>query len=106
MSDQTGDETAGPPRSTRSRRVASTGVVAPPDPEAALATKCSPHDRADVAAVPRIKAGDMIGHHEIIRPLGAGGMGEVHLARDIRLGRLVALKFLTDTVHAQRFIPE
>ena len=31
-----------------------------------------------------------IGHYEIIRQIGAGGMGEVYRARDKRLGRQAA----------------
>src|SRR4028118_196394 len=34
------------------------------------------------------------GHYEVIGPIGSGGMGEVFVARDPRLGRKVAIKML------------
>ena len=40
--------------------------------------------------------GTQLGAYEIIAAIGAGGMGEVYRARDIRLNRDVALKVLPD----------
>ncbi len=37
-----------------------------------------------------------IGAYQILSPLGRGGIGEVHLALDARLGRKVAVKLLPD----------
>src|SRR5262249_32187508 len=55
--------------------------------------------------------GAHLNHYEIITPLGAGGMGEVYLARDTRLERKVALKllpaeFTRDRDRVRRFIQE
>jgi eukaryotic-like serine/threonine-protein kinase len=42
--------------------------------------------------------GTTIGHYNILRPLGKGGMGEVYLAHDTKLDRDVAVKVLPESL--------
>src|SRR5246127_4580434 len=48
-------------------------------------------NHTDATPLPR---GTRLGPYEVVGPIGAGGMGEVYRARDMRLDRCVALKIL------------
>jgi serine/threonine protein kinase len=39
-----------------------------------------------------LSSGEQLGHYKILSMIGKGGMGEVYLGTDIRLGRPVAIK--------------
>lgn len=45
---------------------------------------------------------ETLGHYEVLNPIGAGGMGEVFVARDPKLGRKVAIKMLPPRLTVER----
>src|SRR2546430_1471339 len=56
----------------------------------------------------KLDAGMRLRQYELIRELGRGGMGHVFLARDVKLARRVAIKFLATTSReaTERFLAE
>ena len=67
---------------------------------------------AEIIIEPKnLEMGKSFGHYEIIKQIGAGGMGEVYLAKDNKLDRKVAVKILNEKFakhesNLQRFIQE
>jgi serine/threonine protein kinase len=70
-----------------------------------------PVPQQNPASHPDPGPGDCLGHYQIERLLGSGGMGEVYLASDNKLGRNVAVKILSSKIKVgepafHRFVQE
>ena len=93
--------------------------ISHPELAAAVESLIAAHEQADslidapafeaaaemiVESQPALVAGQLVGHYQVIKALGKGGMGEVYLANDTKLDRKVALKLLPDefTNHKER----
>jgi serine/threonine protein kinase len=71
----------------------------------------APSTTTNITHPARSLLGRSVSHYQVISALGEGSVGQVYLARDLRLGRKVALKFLRqeftrDPKLVQRFMRE
>ncbi len=95
-----GHQKSQPPHAQQTQQSPSGLALGTPSPSAFRT------EHSQVGVVPNV--GARINQYEIIRELGQGGMGTVYLARDTKLGRRVAIKFLQTNQPelAQRFLIE
>jgi serine/threonine protein kinase len=115
-----GDVPKPPPAQRTQYGITAPRVPAMPQPPPVVPTATAPSRRTTDAQVPvianplgggasfAIAPGACIRQYELIRELGRGGAGMVWAARDTKLGRRVAIKFLRDVTPevAERFLTE
>src|SRR4051794_29151291 len=78
------------------------GVNPPTGNVGASALNRSRMCRVEPALPQVLETGTFVGPYEVIARLGLGGMGQVFLARDSRLQRKVALKYLTSQMSGEQ----
>ena len=93
------------------RRAVETLIVSYEEDKSFMETPAVAAAPSFIAAGVGALAGQSINHYKIIRQIGSGGMGDVYLAGDTRLGRQVAIKllpalFTTDPDRLRRFAQE
>ncbi len=96
------------PRTLVEQPLEAAPAVGAPGSAGAPGAAGAPALRSRQAIVEGLGAGSLVGSYELVRPIGRGGAGAVFLARDLKLGRRVALKLLlsSDGALARRFLVE
>ena len=106
---------AAQPRARRSSEAPSVGPSVSPSGVTPKSSSWDAHRDADDTGPTGLHSSSQMPHpgvrinqYEVIKIIGEGGMGTVYLARDLRLGRRVAIKFLQSNQPelTQRFLVE